>query len=291
MGYKFDQEHYYEEGDFALIVQSTVFRVHSVILRLASGFFKARFSGEWANPSILLLTRHDAIYDAKGDPDSIVRRQVRECRYQMLEEEDSPEDMAALLSFVYPNFPRRVQWQGVAALWRMCDKYLADVALQEVRSFVEERYAESPLVAMMLADRYHVKTIYRQVSTMIIDELNKYAEEELFSMLSSETRERLFRCRLRLVESVTRKRNFAVCPACSTMYVHRIHDIISTYLEGSVLNALEKMVEIAEDAYKHEACASEICTSINDFLITNFNTTRPTLQSIANQPYFHIELE
>ncbi|RUS22026.1 hypothetical protein BC937DRAFT_90614 [Endogone sp. FLAS-F59071] len=159
--YKFDREHYYEEGDFALIVQSTVFRVHSVILRLASGFFKARFSGDWTNPSVLLLAQHDAIYDAEGNPDGIVRREVRECRYQMLEEEDSPEDMAALLSFVYPSFPRRVRWEGVVALWRMCDKYLADTALQEVRSFVEEHCAKFPLVAMMLADRAILHAEYR----------------------------------------------------------------------------------------------------------------------------------
>ncbi|RIA90743.1 hypothetical protein C1645_769231 [Glomus cerebriforme] len=156
--------HYYEDGDILISIQNTVFRLHKIILSIASKIFQDIFV--YAKPS-----SSDNLPDIKLD-------------------EISVGPFESLISFIYHDKNFKITWDCVEDLSRLGDKYEVDIVLRAVETFLESHFVEDPLFSLKLADQYRFKNVYKETSKLILDDLPNYKSknEELFKRLSTTTR-------------------------------------------------------------------------------------------------------
>ncbi|RUS29777.1 hypothetical protein BC938DRAFT_480254 [Jimgerdemannia flammicorona] len=273
--------HYYDDGDVALISQSTVFKVHSVLLRLACNFFKVRLSDDWSSDS------ERALDSLKGD----VLCKARECKHHIIMHDEDPADISLLLSVIYPNHNWQLSWKNIGTLWRLADKYIAETLLRELQVFANREFHAAPLTALWLAEKYVNETIYQKASTYVINDINEYVEKPLFAQLSVETRCKLYMRRLKIWEdlmdiNINRNR---VCDAnCYRVCNEKLRCILNK-ITGPILLTLQAIELVSTNTYTHTFCTKDICNQIVA-LLNKYGGTKPTIASLAKQPKFFIQI-
>lgn len=302
------EEYYFDDGDVAVIVEQTVFRVHSVILKLASGFFKARLSGSWQSPvennaNTATMVATSAVAAAAtdlGENPANALPTLQECPHQIRLDDENPDDIALLLSVIYPNPRGVVSWESVAALMRLSDKYLVDVVSRDIRRFLETRWSENVFQSILLADRFLIADVYRKASTHIVDDLHRYAEEAGFRELSAPTLYKLYECRLRAIEyllAIPYPAYFDVCEQCDVTAAARMLRLVPNNSKKSITAILEAMANaaitcsrpVSKLPYSNlDECKMKFRSKLRGFLEEKFGTAAPTIECVPN---LFIELE
>ncbi|RUP49906.1 hypothetical protein BC936DRAFT_141022 [Jimgerdemannia flammicorona] len=188
MIYERNKDFYFPDGDVAIVCQSTVFKVHSLLLRLASQAFDVKLSGPW------LLIASTPVLDVNDQESHAIAADIRDCNYDVEFDDESPEDVHTLLSTIYPNRTQAsvVTWENIAAVLRMSERYLLEAARPTCDAFLQVAFQHDPLRTLLLADRYHLSGAYKAVSATIIDALMSFRADPLFKMLTPQTRLKLY---------------------------------------------------------------------------------------------------
>ncbi|CAG8618394.1 6045_t:CDS:2 [Ambispora gerdemannii] len=154
------QIHYYEDGDIEIIIDNTLFRIHKPYL-------------------------HNPLSDEYAENFAIQQEQQINCLQIPLPNE-SADDFAILLSFLYPHIYFQISWENVGILLRLADKYFIPTVTKWCFKFIEENFQHRPLTSLVFADEYLSESIYRESSKLIIDdflahEIYKLMFEHLYS--------------------------------------------------------------------------------------------------------------
>ncbi|CAG8436771.1 12662_t:CDS:1 [Funneliformis caledonium] len=154
--------HYYEDGDILITVQDVTFRIHKNILSIASKVFRDMFtcatsSSEGELPSLTLTDTSSTTFEN-------------------------------LLAYLYPHTFTPITWENVTEFCQLADKYEFNMVIEAADNFLKANFQESPLISLVLADRYGFKCVYKESSKLILDNLLQYKGDLPFKKLSSDTR-------------------------------------------------------------------------------------------------------
>lgn len=155
--------HYHIDGDVLFVVEDTKFRVHKNIIGLASNMFYDMFT--CATPN----------YSTQNDSDNIP---------VVVLEGEPKKTFENLLSYIYPNTFILIDWDNIAEFLRFSEKYIIDSVLLSAKTFLEREFRKNPLYSLILADRYHFKSLYKESSKLVLDKFPEYKRKEIFSQLS-----------------------------------------------------------------------------------------------------------
>ncbi|CAG8511769.1 11785_t:CDS:1 [Acaulospora morrowiae] len=182
------ETHFYSDGDVELVAEKITFRVHRNILELSSQFFKEMFMS--AKPSAEDLV----VISSTGK--TIPRIDLRD---------DSAQDFEKLLSFLYPNTFYEIGWDNVSSLLRLADKYIVESLTSACVAFLKRSYQEEPLQALKLAEFYHISSVYKESSKLVLDNFEQlFYEPKNLQGLSRTTQKKLKLQRQQYVEGLNK---------------------------------------------------------------------------------------
>ncbi|RUS14121.1 hypothetical protein BC938DRAFT_477526 [Jimgerdemannia flammicorona] len=277
------KSHYYPDGDVAIIVPPTIFKVHSLILSIGSNFFKTRMSGEWSD----VTERAIEVLDTLA---ADVRLDVQRCRHRIFIDDEKPQDVGLLLSFLYPNY-RDFSWDKIAALWRLADKYLAEALTDAVRTHVQKMCHQDPLTSLILAEQYDIAAVYEPMSAHIVENLHKYESDALFSQLSVETRCKLYQHRLKIIENLANiELVYISCQSCADLCNDQLKVVLHDKAKDSILQTIKTIQAVPNFPYEHTKCSVKVYNVINHYLRRKFGSTEPTIEVLERHPSFRISL-
>ncbi|CAG8440953.1 1067_t:CDS:2 [Ambispora gerdemannii] len=157
--------HFHESGDVDIVVEDTVFRIHKMILQLASEVFSDMFS-----------------LDLKSK-DKVPRIPLSN---------ENAKDFATLLDLLYPNLFLSINWQNVEGLLRLGDKYIIPQVLKVAEHFLENNPRFNPLTALILSETFEFKKVYKEASKLVLDDFWKFRKSDDFKKLSAATQAKLY---------------------------------------------------------------------------------------------------
>nr|CAG8639251.1 5427_t:CDS:1 [Entrophospora candida] len=158
-------KHNYPDGDIIIIVKDKSFKIHKLILSLASQIFKDLFIDAATSSNTQLLSQG----------------------IQSIELDEPMQTFEDLLDFIYPGSSLLITWDNVAELFRIADKYLVDSFIERGKEFLEREFQSRPLLSLVLADLYRFKNVYKSSSKLVLDNFSVYKSDQLFSQLSVKT--------------------------------------------------------------------------------------------------------
>ncbi|KAG9299414.1 hypothetical protein G9A89_009366 [Geosiphon pyriformis] len=180
--------HFYEDGDCELIAETTVFRIHKNIISLSSIVFKDLFQS--ARP-----TSDDLTYDFQTGR-SIPKIPLTD---------ESMINIEMLLSFLYPNTFFEIDWEQVASLLYLADKYMIDTLTSACVSFLKRSFHEQPMNALKLAETYGLAPLYKESSKLVLDSFDHiFYDPRMLNGLSKETVTKLKCSRQEYVEGLNK---------------------------------------------------------------------------------------
>src|ERR1051325_6424802 len=97
--------HFHDDGDCELVAETSLFRVHKMILVLSSAFFNGMFSTAKPSKDELITISQSGNLTERTVP--------------RIELRDSSKDVEKLLSFLYPNTFFEISWEDVENLLRL----------------------------------------------------------------------------------------------------------------------------------------------------------------------------
>ncbi|KAG9288830.1 hypothetical protein G9A89_001154 [Geosiphon pyriformis] len=157
-------QHYYENGDVILIVEDTLFRVHKQVLQLASPVFDDLFNL------------------ASSSEDNLTKVPLSA---------ESAEEFGMFLSYLYPTSFVEINWDNVKILLHFGDKYMCNKVLLACECFLQRNIRRHPLKILLVAEEFHLKTVYREASKLVLDNFFEHQKKREFQSLSLMTREKL----------------------------------------------------------------------------------------------------
>jgi hypothetical protein len=158
-------KHDYPDGDVIIELKDKSFKVHKLVLGLASDVFKDLFT--------------NAISKTSGK------------EIPKLPLDEPIQTFEDLLDFIYPGCSLSITWDNIRELFRIADKYMIDSFIERGKEFLERYFQSKPLLSLVLADLYRFKDIYKQSSKLVLDNFTFYKSHQLFNQLSVITRESL----------------------------------------------------------------------------------------------------
>ncbi|RUP51409.1 hypothetical protein BC936DRAFT_148337 [Jimgerdemannia flammicorona] len=279
------------DGDVALVCLSTIFKVHSTVLRLASAYFNTRFSPTWSSESRRLLIEKDKNEDSEL---TSIAMDLKYCKHHAFIDNEEEDDIALLIAFIYPIEHIVITWDNVNDILRLADKYLINKALQTAADFLMSSYSEKPLTSLRLAETYNFPKIFKQSSTHIIDNVCAYKEHPEFGYLSDRTRRKLFQARLELSEGVTKSSFPTLSYICSSCYnrnadldafVQKLREPTSIFSVG-----LQNILKFG-DNMTHTECMRQARSILGKFIASHYGTACLTLATLESVEGFSIELD
>ena len=160
--------HYYSDGDFEMVAENIVFRVHKTILFYASAFFETMFSNVRPTES-----------DMSTDPFPVPRLYLPNEKAANLEK---------LLTFLYPNTYFEISWDDVSDFLYLADKYLIEKLRKACEAFLCRGFYDEPLQALKLAEQYRIASVYKESSKLVLNNFEHFfhnaAETSIISPLT-----------------------------------------------------------------------------------------------------------
>ncbi|KAG9293220.1 hypothetical protein G9A89_010591 [Geosiphon pyriformis] len=159
-------KHYYEDGDILLIVENVSFRVHRLILSLASPVFKDIFT-------LSTVSKDKLIPEIELKGDSVIHFEL-------------------LLDYIYPASFASLEWLTVVDFLKLGDKYLIESVKIFADQFLKLAYQNNPLDAFLLADKYSLTVAFKESSKLVFETLSNCATKSTFRLLSGKTKAKVF---------------------------------------------------------------------------------------------------
>ncbi|CAG8477925.1 4730_t:CDS:1 [Paraglomus brasilianum] len=188
--------HYYDgddSGDLLVTVGTTEFRVHKLLLYLASEMFRSMFACK---------VSQDGPLDNPKPIDSVTLTDM------------TADEFNDLLMFVYPHTTLDISWSKVPSLLSIADKYIMSNLTECCLRFIETNFLDRTLDTLSLADRAltafsssteHRKRfsiLYKESSKYVLDDIRLTFTESLPADLSNQTRNKLIEARCRYLEGL-----------------------------------------------------------------------------------------
>ncbi|CAG8746758.1 3616_t:CDS:1, partial [Ambispora leptoticha] len=144
--------HFYEEGDCELIAETTCFRIHKNIIALSSMVFKDLFAS--VSPTF---------------DDMNIDQQTGRLIPRIPLTDESASNIEMLLSFLYPNTFFEIDWNSVADLLHLADKYIIDTLTAACVAFLKRSFHEHPMTTLQLAEKYRIAQLYKEASKLVLN--------------------------------------------------------------------------------------------------------------------------
>ncbi|RUP51413.1 hypothetical protein BC936DRAFT_148341 [Jimgerdemannia flammicorona] len=284
-------------GEVAFVRPSTIFKVHGTVLRLASSYFNARLSATWSSESRQLLIKEDESEDSEQFS---IAKDFQECQHHIfLDDEEDDDEIALLVTLIYPVERILISWDNVIIILRLADKYLVAKARQTAVDFLMANYSEEPITSLRLAETYNFPEIFKKSSTHIINNVCAYKQHPGFDDLSDRTRRKLFQARLELSECMPTSFPFLVpanyrsssCRECNyseevlKALVQALRDPTSDFLIG-----LRDILKSGNNL-RHSVCMMKLRGILEQFVADRFGAACPTLATLESMKGFSIELD
>ncbi|RUS30835.1 hypothetical protein BC938DRAFT_478901 [Jimgerdemannia flammicorona] len=269
MSYKESKNHYHDDGDVKIVCNKTVFKVHSVVLRLSSKFFASKFTHEWKSSSMF--------------------------PFYVYVNNEEPENIETLLSLIYPGKHLSISWTNVEVILRLRDSYDVEVLRQAAEEFLEEKYYMRPLKSLLLAEKYRFSNVFNMSSTYIIDDIYTYRKLTDFDRISDRTQRKLFQARLDFIKDMTTV-TYDDLPGCEQCFNYRDSKLDAMILQlrdpsSSIVKILEKIAAFSEKNAVHATCMKTVRKHMAQFLKTHFGSETPSLTSLQTTKSLWIELD
>jgi len=152
----------YSDGDILIIVESTSFKLHKNILRLASVVFRDMLG--CGVPS-------------RGD--DIPKLEI---------EQENARDFKNLLSFIYPEKFISINWNNIEGLLRISDKFMVESAIVACGKFLDDNYRRNPMSTFTLADTFNFNRLYKDSSKLILNNYQKFKRQPAFKKISEKSK-------------------------------------------------------------------------------------------------------
>ncbi|RIA84431.1 BTB/POZ domain-containing protein [Glomus cerebriforme] len=156
------KSHYYPDGDIIIIVNSTIFKVHKIILKLTSTVFNDMFT------------------DIKPDNDQNIPK--------ITLENESDSAFEDLLSFIYPTNYFVIDWTNIIEIFRISDKFMINFCFDAAENFLENNFSKDPVLALYLSEKYELKELFKKASKLVLDNFYIHRESPDFIKLNIKTR-------------------------------------------------------------------------------------------------------
>ncbi|RGB39148.1 BTB/POZ domain-containing protein [Rhizophagus diaphanus] len=153
--------HTYPNRDILIVVENVSFKVHKIILSLASAVFKDMIDHACEEEIPILVIEHE-----------------------------NAQDFNDLLSFIYPHIYAPNTWNNVERLLGISDKFVIESLIIACKKFLEDNY-RSPMLTFLLADTYNFKSLYKESSKLILSNYQDFIHEPLFKRFSEKARSSL----------------------------------------------------------------------------------------------------
>ncbi|CAG8490519.1 2969_t:CDS:1 [Paraglomus occultum] len=186
--------HYYDDGDLLIIVEKTEFRVHKLLLKLASEMFRSMFACK---------VSQDGPLDNAKPIDSVVITDM------------TADEFNDILTFIYPHTILDISWSKLSYLLSIADKYIMMNLTEYCLRFLEANFLDRALDMLSLADRaltafslsdQHRSTfsfLYKESSKYVLDDIGLVFTNSLPVDLSNQTRNKLIEARCRYFETIS----------------------------------------------------------------------------------------